>query len=108
MRPPVCPADPTAFDKRALEFLAEHPGVWALFCRFAFDLIRSGREHGGAKAIWERIRWEVATTAHYSDEEWALNNTHVASLVRIFAATWPEHESFFRTRKRPSERKAAA
>jgi hypothetical protein len=107
MRAPVLPAEPTALDRSTLNYLESYPDVWALFCRFAFELIRAGREHGGAKAIVERIRWETATSAHYADIAFVVNNSATASLARIFAATFPSQSEFFRTRKRPSERKAA-
>jgi hypothetical protein len=108
MRAPVLPAEPTALDRSTLNYLESYPDVWALFCRFAFELIRAGREHGGAKAIVERIRWECATSAHYADLDFVVNNSHTASLVRIFEATYPEQSGFFRTRKRPTESKRAA
>lgn len=107
MRPPVAPPEPTALDRSTLAYLEAYPDVWALFVRFAFQLIRSGREHGGAKAIVERIRWETATTAHYADIAFVVNNSATASLSRIFEATFPEQSGFFRMRRRAHERKVA-
>ncbi len=105
---PILPVEPTELDKKALAFLTEHPDVWREFVRFTFDLINAGRRYGGAKSVWERIRWDVATSAHViRNEAWAMNNTHVSSIARIFAATFPAHTQFFVTRKRPTERKAA-
>jgi hypothetical protein len=101
LREPVAPTRADRYDDDARDFLAEHPDVWALFVRFARELIASGRPHGGAKAIWERIRWERATSAHRGrDVDFALNNNLVAPLARIFAATYPEHAEFFRFRER--------
>jgi hypothetical protein len=108
LREPVLPTRADALDEAARAFLASHPDVWRLFVRFARELIASGRPHGGAKAIWERIRWEAATSAHSGrDVEWALNNSHVAPIARIFAATYPEHGDFFRFRERASAKRAA-
>jgi hypothetical protein len=107
VRAPLLPVEPTELDKKAHAFLSEHLDIWRLFCRFTTDLVLAGREHGGAKAIVERIRWECATSAHYADLDFVVNNSHTASLVRIFEATYPERSGFFRTRKRPTERKAA-
>lgn len=104
---PVCPSDPTPLDLCAIAYLEEHMDVWDLFVRFAFDLINGGRDHGGAKAIVERIRWEAATSAHYADLSFVVDNRYTASLARIFAATHPRHAEFFRTRRRPTERRAA-
>ncbi len=46
---PVLPTDPTARDYMTVAYLHNHPDVWALFCRFAFELIEAGRNHGGAR-----------------------------------------------------------
>lgn len=108
MRAPLLPVEPTELDKKAHAFLIAHSDVWHLFCRFAFQLIESGRDHGGAKAIVERLRWEVATSAHYAGREFVLNNTDTASFARIFAVSFPEHSDFFRMRARPTQQRRAA
>jgi hypothetical protein len=108
LRTPVRTTRADEMDEQAHAFVVDHPDVWRLFCRFAFDLVASGRPHGGAKAIWERIRWEYATSAHTArDVDHALNNNLVAPIARIFAATYPERASFFRFRERTSARRAA-
>lgn len=91
-------ADRGRYYDEAFSFLCAHPDVWALFVRYAFNLIEVGREHGGAKAIVERIRWEHATSAHGGEP--VLNNSHVTSFAQIFEATYPSHEGFFRRRER--------
>ncbi len=108
LREPVRVTRADELDEQAHAFVVAHTDVWRLFVRFAFDLIASGRQHGGAKAIWERIRWEYATSAHCGrDVDHALNNNLVAPIARIFAETYPEHASFFRFRERTSSRRAA-
>ena len=80
-----------------------HPDVYRLFVRFAFEAIDSGRDYFGAAAIWERMRWY--TLVEERRAEFKLNNNHRAYYVRLFVADYPEHASFFRTRKmqvRPS------
>lgn len=104
----VLPTDPTARDYMTVAYLHDHPDVWNLFVRFALDLIRAGREHGGAKAIVERIRWESYTSAHVADLTFVVDNRNTASLARIFAATFPQHAQFFRFRARTSDRRKAA
>jgi hypothetical protein len=104
---PVCPPQPSASDLHAIEFLEAHLDVWDLFVRFTFELIHKGHAHGGAKAVVERIRWHSFTSAHVADLEFVCNNNSTASLARIFAATYPAHADFFRTRKRPTESRAA-
>jgi hypothetical protein len=112
LREPVKLTRADELSREADAFLASHPDVWRLFVGFAFDLIRAGNPHGGAKAIWERIRWERATSAHRRGDEWSLNNSLVAPIARVFAETYPEHAAFFRFRERSSSsspaRQAAA
>lgn len=104
-RAPVRTSRADELDEEAADFLRDHPDVWALFVRYAFQLIATGRSHGGAKAIVERIRWDHATSAHGGEP--VLNNSHTASFARIFAATFPERADFFRFRERTSARRAA-
>src|SRR5262245_21800355 len=42
------------------KFHRAHPEVWIHFERYVMQLIATGRERFGAKAIWERVRWESA------------------------------------------------
>lgn len=103
--------DPTAMTKTRQEemheeckaFHAEHPEVWRLFVRFAFELIQRGFKNGGAGAIFERIRWEIAQAGDDGKSSFKLNNNHRAFYARWFAATYPDHAEFFRTRTQISE-----
>lgn len=91
-------------EEQARAYLSDHPEVWRLFCAYTLELIRAGRGHYGAKAIVERIRWHHAT--HYAEaDEPKINNNFTAVFARLFAAAYPEHAAFFRTRERASERK---
>lgn len=88
-----------ALELAAKDFLRAHPDAWQMFCRYAHELIRSGREHGGAKAIAERIRWDCATSAHRDERlDFVWNNSFTAPIARAFARTYPEHADFFRFR----------
>lgn len=107
LRAPVRPTRADVLEQQTLDHLDRYPDVWALFVRFAFELIQAGHDHAGAKAIAERIRWHAATSAHRSDEEYVINNSHVACMARLFATTYPEHGEFFRFRVRLSERRSA-
>lgn len=82
----------------ARAFVEENPRVWALFVRFTFELIRAGREHYSADAVFHRIRWHTAIETN--DDEFKVNNNHVACFARWFDATYPEHVGFFRMRGR--------
>lgn len=80
----------------AVQFCADNPGIWECFERFTWEAIEAGRQHLGAKAIGERIRWYVAVESRNS--EFKLNNNHLAYFARWFEAKYPQHEGFFRFR----------
>jgi hypothetical protein len=106
LREPVRSTRADVLERDTFAHLAEYPDVWSLFVGFAFELIRAGHKHAGAKAIAERIRWHAYTTAHTGPSEYVVNNSHVSCMARIFARTYPEHASFFRFRARPTEQVA--
>ena len=88
------------------KFHKEHPEVWDLFVRFTFEMIKRGRKHYSANAIFERIRWEK-DLGNTSEAAFKLNNNYRAFYARRFMACYPEHGGFFRTRKQISgEQKA--
>jgi hypothetical protein len=79
-------------------FISYHkanPSVWQWFKKFAFEAIDRGKKVG-AKAIFERIRWEVEIT---TTGEVKLNNNFPAYYARIFSIRFPQHKDFFETRK---------
>ncbi len=79
-------------------FHNEHPDVWALFVRFTLELIETERSYGGAKAVWERIRWETTVNPNYG-ADFKLNNNYHPFYARWFMAVYPQHDGFFRTRR---------
>jgi len=91
--------------REAHEYLERNPRFWDQFCKRAFQLIRRGHEHYGAKALVEVIRWHTDIGA--TEEDFKVNNNHVTSFARIFGTTYPEFDGFFRNRQRISERKLA-
>ncbi len=84
-------------------FHEEHPEVWTMFCRFAFELLAAGYEHGGVGAIWERMRWETSVNPIYGDS-FKLNNNFRAFYARAFNTKYPENGNFFRQRVQISKR----
>ena len=73
-----------------------NPAVWQLFERFALDAARRGRIVG-AKAIWERMRWECSVECK-GDEDYKLNNNYTAWYVRKFREAHPGYGMIFATR----------
>ncbi len=102
--PPIPTKTSTRADQIDAEFEVFHkfnPKVFRLFVFYTFKAIQAGREHYSADAICHRIRW------HHEIEnrsgEFKLNNNFVALYARRFHETYPEHDGFFKTRKRTSK-----
>ena len=80
------------------EFLAydkENPQVWSAFDKFAKQVIATGREYFGAKAVMERVRWYSVVEAN---DTFKVNNNWVAFYARKFGLKYPKHADFFRIR----------
>jgi hypothetical protein len=84
-------------------FHSEHPEVWDLFVRFTMDRINKGFTNYSAKAIFERIRWEVDSVGADGKLEFKLNNNWPSFYARRFMRMYPQHDGFFRTRRQTSE-----
>jgi hypothetical protein len=83
---------------------AENPTTWAMFVRFTFELIEAGHAHGGAKAVWERMRWETAVNPRYAQEQaFKVNNNYPAFYARRFERAYPQHFGFYRKRVQKSK-----
>lgn len=88
-------------------FHRTNPIVWRLFEQFTLDLIRAGRGNYSSNAIFERIRWQIDVDLVIA-EEIKLNNNFRAYYARLFHVAHPEHDGFFRNRKRTSEQQDAS
>lgn len=95
---------------RFATFDAEHPIVWELYRRFAFQMIRSGRPRMSSDMILHRIRWEtqIAPTSDMMNQDTGepikICNNWSPYYARKFAEHYPEHADFFRFRELVSER----
>lgn len=78
-------------------FHEKHPDVYDLFKRFAWQLRMAGRPRFGAKAIYERIRWERMTSSAGDEEEVAkLPNNYTSRYVRLLIEEDESFAGFFR------------
>lgn len=84
-----------AFDR----FHAANPHVFELFKQFARQKRGQGCERFGAKAVMERIRWEldVGTT----DEQFKINNNYASCYARLLIQEDPTFAAFFQLRRSP-------
>lgn len=87
------------FDSRFPYWLEQNWPIWVRFEWWALHIAQS-REHFGAAAIWERIRFD--TLLAEKDRQWKLNNNFCADCTRLFALVHPRHSNFFSTRRRRS------
>jgi hypothetical protein len=60
------------------------------------QLCHAGRQHFGAKAIVERLRWEYAVQGFDGEFRW--NNNYTSRLARLAADRRPELRSLFEFR----------
>jgi len=86
------------------KFHLENPMVWDLFKQYTFMIIERDFNNYGVAAVFERIRWHVEIETR---GELKLNNNFRAYYSRMFESKFPEHEGFFRKRKRISENQEA-
>lgn len=91
--------------ERFKKFHAANPQIWTSFEKFTLQLISAGREHYGADAICQRIRWHLDTETR--GEPLKLNDHYSAYYARMFEAKHPNWAGFFRSRKRVSQDKPA-
>lgn len=87
-------------------FIAKNPKAWSLFILFTYQAMNSGQRNYSAKGVFERIRWETMIDSSFPDD-FKINNNYTAFFARKFMDERPQHEGFFRTRKRISAEKPA-
>jgi hypothetical protein len=82
------------------KFHRDNPRVYYLFKRFAKQWMNVGYEHGSAKQIYERIRWETAVeTTSNAHPTLKINNNYTSRYARMWHDEHPEYPNFFRTRQ---------
>lgn len=88
----------TKLERRFAEFHAANPHVYAEFERRALQLYRAGARRIGAKAIAERIRWDVHVRT--LGNEYKLNNSFVSLYARLLIHRHPELADVIELRQR--------
>ncbi len=78
-------------------WLATHEKVFALFERFALELL-AGRRRFGIGMLAERVRWEVHTTWADDIDGFRINNNHRAYIARDLIAKYPDLDALLATR----------
>ena len=80
-----------------LLFHRQHPEVYAAFKQYTFELINAGRNHGAAKMVIERMRWESHVNAQHG-HDFKVNNNYAPLYARLFMHHHPQFDGFFRVR----------
>ena len=88
--------------EQATAYHTKYPKVWQLFVQFTLEQINKGFKNYSSKAIFERIRWETDTPDINGDPIFKINNNYQPFYARRFMRMFPEHATFFRTRKQIS------
>lgn len=83
---------------QAEQWIADSPRAFALFERFALQMVERGRRFG-AKQLAERVRWEVAAQWEKDQDGYRLNNNIVAYVARELIRRHPEIELYLETRQ---------
>ncbi len=89
--------------KRFKAFHIDNPEVWRLFNLFANE-IRARQDFYSAHAVLHRVRWEIDFT---TGDIVKVNNDFSAYYSRMYLATHPQAEGFFKLRRRDSADRAA-
>lgn len=84
-------------ESRFREYHEANPEVYAWFKKFAFQKIRNGAKHVGAKAIFERIRFDSPVMA--TGDPFKINNIFTPYYARLFMRDYPQYSGIFETRK---------
>ena len=87
-------------------FFENNPNVWKLFCKFADEKWRVTNRYS-ARAVFERVRWEMDFTVNTTDDTLKMNDHLITYYARMYIATHPKAEGFFELRKRTSQDRSA-
>lgn len=83
---------------RFMEFHTANPVVYKLFARFAREARAAGLDRYSAKAIMERLRWEIRISLRENNSSYKINNDYVARYARMLAQDDPSFANFFEFR----------
>jgi hypothetical protein len=91
---------------RFTAFYKANPQVWTLFKGFTNELIAAGFDHYSVDAVFQRIRWHVNIETK-SEDGLKLNDHYRAYYARLYAVAFPQHDGFYRIRRRISAERPA-
>ncbi len=75
-----------------------NPHIWKAFVKYAFQMIRKGKDHYGAKGIIERLRWDINMEST-TGEVFEINDKYTSIYARLFLFKYPAQKGFFELRQ---------
>ena len=104
-------AQPDLF-RRAAErdfwvFHADNPQVYRLFCKFADDVVRSGRSRYSARTILHRIRWYTTVETDDPTASVKINDHWSPFYARLYEKDHPNAGELFEKRRSIADEAAA-
>jgi hypothetical protein len=76
-------------------YQARNPRIYEEFVHYTYQMIGAGQTKIGAKAIFERIRWESKIERN---DEFKINNNYSADYARKFEQDFPNLAGIFEKR----------
>ena len=100
------PAEESSHDRKYREWRGTEHGeeVYEKFRQLALMVKRKGWNNFGARALTERIRWNVMLKNGPDADGFKINNTHSVRLAKEVEMQEPELKGFFRYRNAKEEK----
>lgn len=86
----------TALDDQFDAYVRDHPHVYEAMVRLARQAKDAGRTRIGAKALWERMRWDLWIATGKTPQ---LDNNMVSRMARLIAQREPDLAGLFTFRE---------
>lgn len=90
------PYPQSQLDREFNRFVERNPHVVTLFISFALRAQQRGQKIG-AKAVWERLRWDLVVET--DEVAPRLNNNYTSRMARLAMEREPRLDEFFETRE---------
>ncbi len=97
--PPPAPVRPITIAERFEWFHRQHPEVYEMYRRFAYQLLRAGCKRGSTQQILGRIRWETALNPGH-DGGFKVNEVYKKHYAKKLVDEDPAFAEFFEFRNR--------
>lgn len=89
--------DEDSIAARFAKFHTQHPEVYALYKKFAYQLLHSGCRRGSTQQILGRVRWESALNPEH-DGGFKVNEVFKKHYAKMLVADDPVFAGFFEFR----------